>query len=367
MIPVSERWPLTVQSSHDIVSRVEVRLGSEVLVEDLPIVSGTVTRDYGSTITLSAEVEVGDPVYLPKDYESPVSPYGSSLRIWSGIKYPDQVRELLLLFDGPITGTPSWATQDKSFTVKAEGWLRHVADDRFTEPYAPAAGTSVRAAIDGLLLGSVPGASVTYAANVGTGSTREGQVWEEDRLQAVSDLAQSIGGVVRESPGGGFVVERDLEPDPLAEPVREFIHGDRGVMLSGTAPEFSREERYNGVVAWNPDDPTVRALATISDPLNPVRWGGPFGRKVLYYSSPLLTSGTVLQAAQTRLDGLQGRIRKIDASVLPDQSIEPGDHVRIVWPPNYGTFESMDELAMVRKVVHPLGPGATTLELRGTG
>jgi hypothetical protein len=147
--------------------------------------------------------------------------------------------------------------------------------------------------------------------------------------------------------------------------VRTFEHGEANTLMSRTDPEVSRDERYNGVLAFNPDDDSVRSLATLAD--GPLAWGGPYGRKVLFYSSPLLTSATVAAAAQTRLRGLQGRTRKITAEIAPDPSIEPGDHVRITWPTSYGSRTSTSELALVRRVEHPIGIGTSSLELRGVG
>ena len=364
---VSERWAAWVTSSREVATVVEVWRGGELLLPDLPITGGTVTRDYGSDITLSAEVEVGDPSLLPlsTDGNHPLAPNGSELRIRTGIVVPDNVTNLVPVFSGPIVSTPTWPTEAGGFTVKAEGWLRYVSDDRFLAPYSPSG--DVRAAITALLQGSVPGAPVAFGPGAGTGTAAAGLVFEEERFEAVQSLAGSIGCVVRELPTGGFLVTPDVEPNPLATPVRVLEHGDQGVVLSGSAPELSREERYNAVLATNPDDESVRSLATVTDAADPVRWGGPFGRKVLYYSSPLLTAATVAQAAQTRLNGLKGRTRKIDAAILPDPALEPGDHVQVQWPPMYGTKSKVQEMAVIRKTVHPLGPGSTALELRGTG
>jgi hypothetical protein len=363
MIAVSDRWPVAVTASHRVAHQVQVWRGGQLLVADLPVSGGTVVRDHGAAITSSADVEVADPAFLPAVAQDPLMPLGSELRILLGIRYADATVELVQVFAGPVVATPTAPTATAGFTVRAEGWLRYVADDRFLAPYAPTG--SAAAAITALLRESVPGAVVEVA--VPDRAVPTGLLFEEDRLQAVHDLAAGLGAVVRERRDGGFRIAADDPPDPAAVPVREFVHGQRNTMLSRTEPELTRDERYNAVVAFNPHDDTVRALARIEDPASPVRWGGPFGRKVLFYSSPLLTAATVQAAAATRLDGLRGRIRKIDADIGPDPSLEPGDHVRIVWPPSHRGAAAVQEVAQVRRVEHPIGPGAARLELRGTG
>lgn len=365
VLEVSERWAPTIASSHVVARRVEVWRGDELVVPDLPVSGGTVSRDYGAKITMSASVEVADPAYLPVDPGDPLMPLGNELRIHIGVRHPGNVEELVQVFSGPIVAVPTWPTASGGFTVRAEGWLRYVADDDFLAPYSPTG--TVLNQVSQLLLQSVPAAAVLIGASVGDRAVPDGLLFERDRMEAVEDLALSVGAVVRETPAGGFSVAPDPLPDPAADPVRSFIHGEGGALLEGSSPELSREERYNAVVAYNEGNPDVRAVATVDDPASPVRWGGPFGRKVMFYSNPVLTAGIAAASAQARLDELAGRMRQITAQVPPDPSLEPGDHVLIRWPRHYGAKAQIEELAMIRKVEHPLGLGTTRLELRGTG
>lgn len=362
MLPTSPRWPLAITTSHTVAHLVQVWRGAQLLVPDLPVSGGSVVRDHGAVLTSAAQVEVADPAWLPVQPTDPLMPLGDELRIHLGIRYPDGSTELVHVFSGPVTSCPTALTSGQ-FTVHADGWLRYVADDRFLAPYAPTGSTT--AAITALLQGSVPGAVVDVA--VPDRPVPPGILFEEDRLQAVQDLAAGLGAVVTERPQGGFRVAPDPAPDPDAVPARTYLHGDGNTLLARHEAELTREERYNAVVASNPDDNAVRAVATVDDPASPVRWGGPFGRKPLFFSSPLLTAATVQQAASTRLGGLRGRVRKVEADIGPDPALEPGDHVLIRWPTSHRARGPVQELVQVRRVEHPIGPGITKLQLRGTG
>lgn len=371
MLTVSEKWAPSLTASRTVAHRVEVWRGYDLLVPDLPVSSGTVVRDFGADITLSASVEVADPSYLPVVADDPLMPLGSELRVHLGMRYAGGQEELVEVFRGPIVSCPTWPTTTYGFTVRAEGWMRYVADNRFPAPYAPSASVAVktRTAVADLLVGSMPPGENGYSI----WQTGLADPWvpadftvEEDRLEAVRLLAASVGAVTREQLGGGFITAKDPEPNPGAVPVRSYVYGEDNTMLDRSEPELTREERYNAVVSFNPEDDTVRALATVDDPASPVRWGGPFGNKVLFHSSPLLTAATVAQDAATRLANLKGRVRQITAEIAPDYSLEPGDHVLIRWPRNYRAKAQIEEVAMVRRVEHTIGPGTTKLELRGT-
>lgn len=365
MRPVSGRWAPAIAASHAVAHRVEVWREGVLLVPDLPVSGGSVIRDIGADITLSASVEVADPAYLPTAVDDPLMPYGSELRVFLGVRYADNTEELVEVFRGPIVSCPTWPTTTYGFTVRADGWLRYVADFDFVSPYAPSPGVSVGVALADVLLQAVPDAKWDWAPGLADRAVPEGLVFDQSRMDAVKALAGAIGAVVREAPGGGFTVAPDLVPDADAVPVRAYIYGDTNTLLDRSEPELTRDDRYNGVLAINPNDDTVRYLATVDDPGSPVRWDGPFGRRLQRLSNTAFDAGTVEKAARDELARLQGRVRRITAEVAPDPSLEPGDHVLIRWPRNYRARAQVEEVAMVRRVEHPIGPGVSKLELQG--
>jgi hypothetical protein len=340
------------RGSRTVVTAVQVLdQGGAVVIDGLPIDGGTVTYDLGSDVGATAEVSVADPAYLPKQLTDPLAPFGNRLRISTGT-----ATARVQVFDGPIVfcETP---TERTSYRLQAESWLRWVMDDRFVRPWSPAAGAAVSATVTALISQSAPAATVVWAA--GDAAVKAGLVWEESRWDAVKDLCASVGAVPVPVSDGSIRIIPEPMPDPAAAPVRTIDAGEDGVLLTGSQPALERAERFNGVHASNPDDPAIAYTATLAS--GPARWGGPFGRKVMYFSSPLLAAGTVRQAAETRLATLQGRSRVIGATMLPDPGIEAGDHVLVKWP-----ADGREDLAMVRAVTIPLGPAEQTLDLRGT-
>lgn len=359
MIAVSDRWTGALVSSRRIRTVVEVWRGGSLVVADLPIAAGTVVRDAGSDIEQGAVVEVADEVLLRS---GALSADGSALRIYTGLRYADGKEELLRVFDGPIVSAPRWTgapVEASQREVRAEGWMRYIMDDRFTEPFAATDANTALEWVEALLVAAVPGGPVTVAAGVTDVSVTDELVWEQDRIEAVTALAAAAGCVVRDTPDGGFLIGPPLQADSGATPLRSYIYGSAGAMLVGSSPAAARGDRYNGVLAYNPEDPAVRYLATVSDSGSPVVWGGPFGKRVQYFSSPLLTASTVQAAAETRLAAVDGRMQRTELEILPDPSLEPGDHVEVGWK------GAAAETCMVTRVEHPLVPGAARVVVQG--
>lgn len=364
MHAVSDRWTATAAGSHEIVTAVTVGRGRDVLIDRLPIDGGQVVHDLGAAITSTCEVQLADPALLPVDDSSPLAP-GSWLAVATGLRHADGSAELLAVFHGPIVSAPAWSGPGQTLTVKAESWLRYVMDDRLLRPYSPPAGSPVADAVAALVAAAIPAdLDWTWTSAAPARAVPDGMLWEEDRWQAVDDLARAAGCRVRPLPDlTGAALAPDPAPDPAAAPVRHYQDGAAGTLLAGSRPDLTREGRYNAVVASNPDDPAVWAVAETTE--GPMAVDGPFGRRAMFYASPLLaTVEQAQQAAATRLSNLAGRLRTITADILPDPAVQPGDHVTITWPPAPGSGLRPTETAMVTKATHPLGPGRSVLELR---
>jgi Domain of unknown function (DUF5047) len=356
VIPTSPELLLALRGSHTRTVRVAALYdGAPVSEQYVPVSGGQLTLDLDDDATVTCELELADPTWLATGPTSLLLPFGHRLRALVGVRVG---RSWEWLPAGPqllVTVVPTESGPSSTFKVTARSLIRQVQDDRFTVPYQPTG--TIRACITALLTAAVPGAPVTHVG--GDASVPAGLVYETDRWAAVADLAARVDAVVRPT-GDGFTVAP--APQPSGTPVWTVDAGDDGVLLSGARPVVARDDAYNAVVASNPDDPAVWAIATIDEPGHPLRWGGPFGRRPYFFSSPLLTAATVQAAADTRLANLRGRSRIVEVGAVPNPALELGDIVTVVWHP--GTD---GEPMMIRKIVLPLGPGDGEMRLTCQG
>jgi hypothetical protein len=99
---------------------------------------------------------------------------------------------------------------------------------------------------------------------------------------------------------------------------------------------LDRSSVRNGVAVRGQPDvdaPPVYALATLTDPASPVRWGGPFGKVVLIATSTAVsTEPQALAVAQSLLNLRLGLARTLEIDAVPNPALEPDDQIVIVFP-----------------------------------
>ena len=67
------------------------------------------------------------------------------------------------------------------------------------------------------------------------------------------------------------------------------------------------------------------------DPSSPTVWGGPFGKKPRFYTSPLLLSGGQAEAtAADMLSRVTGYIANVSITQIVNPALEPGDVIELV-------------------------------------
>lgn len=354
MIPLPAEALEVLRYSHRVLTRVELWYDGEP-VGEVPVAGGSITLDLDDESYASGEVTLADPSWLGSTAGAALMPFGQRLRISYGVGWGQRQEWMAVGPDLLIKSAPTAAGVLSTDKVKCVSLVRQVMDARFPAPWQPPAGWTLHQALAALLQEAVPGAPVTIvpADRAVPGDT----VWERERWDAVKALAGALGAVCRPS-GDGFLIAP--EPVPAGAPVWTIDASSTGVLLDGAQPLVDRDDRWNGVVAQNPDDPEVFALATVDDPGSPIRWGGPFGQRPYFMTSPLLTADTVAQAAATRLANLQGSSRKVELKCIPNPALQPGDIVTVVWP------GGMAETGMIRRLTLPLaGAGDMTIVLQG--
>ncbi|WP_043493731.1 DUF5047 domain-containing protein [Streptomyces viridosporus] len=329
MYPVSERFLDRLAESHTPVTRVQLMLTTGE-VKELEHTGGSVTVDRGQAIRRTCTVTVPDPALIPRTPSDQLAVYGARLRISRGVDYGDGSHpELVPLgvfrldsVDGDVSEGP--------VTLQGKDLSAVVADDKFTTRYR-ASGTVV-SAISALIRRSLPDATITSLITDQPIGSRWFDI-EGDPWAGCQEIAAAAGAEVYATPDGEFAIST-LPDLATVTPVWAVEATEGGVYISGNRA-MSSDGVHNGVLARgeNSSDgiPPVSALVVDNDPNSPTYWGGPYGRRPLFYSSStLITNAACLRAAQLKLVEARAPNASGDISSLPNPALEPGDVIRVV-------------------------------------
>ena len=312
---------------------------------DLPVTNWSITWDGNDTTLVQgkASLTVSDPTgrLAPWGFDEPLSAAGSRLLLtfrcgsesvdlgWYTVSRNTPTEQWRIVGENL-----TWVSGGASIPVNADDLTLLVQDSGFVAPEAPPAGATVLSEIRRLLTGICP---VTVEASVVDSTVPASIVYKDDRLAAVMDLAMSINARYRMTGDGSL----EVYPVTKTDPVWVIQGGDGGALVSLNRSQ-DRSALINGVVSTS-NDPSVeiRALATIGT--GPLRWDGPFGRKIARHNAIATTQQGVQADANTYLNNT-AVLKTLPLTVLckPHPGIQTGDWVRVAQPTINGSEYPLD-------------------------
>jgi hypothetical protein len=349
--PVSDRFLARLAESHRPVTRVQLFLTTGEVV-DLEHTGGSVTVDRAQAIRRTCTVTVADPKLIPRTPRDQLAVYGARLRISRGVDYGDGSQELVPVGVYRLDEV-NGDVNDGPVTLTGKDLSAFVADDKLTAPWT-STGTVI-SAITAIVRRSLPDADIIPRISDVAIGTRTFDI-EGDAWAACQEIAAAAGADCFVNSDGEFTIA--ALPDPLTTPPAwEIAAAEGGVYIQANRAMTSINV-YNGVLARGEntadDVPPVSYLATDNDPGSPTYWGGPFGRRPLFYTSSTLTSTAACQAAATlKLAEAKAPNSSGDISSLPNPALEPGDVLRVVHP------DGSRELHQVASFTVPLDEGGS--------
>ncbi|NYI06073.1 DUF5047 domain-containing protein [Allostreptomyces psammosilenae] len=331
--------------------KVNVLYGGSVVAEDIAFTDGTVTVDRGSEIRRTLSLTIPDPHDFPVSATDRYGVYGQAIYVEAGMTYIDGTSERVAM--GTFTVTRIGGNvHEGPLSITAVGPEIHLKRSVFTTAYNTNLASSAAAFITTQIAGTIPGATLTDMSTHG-GTTLPSKTWDAgtEKWAALTEVAASIGAELYAAPDGNFVLA-DVPDIAGAVPVWDVTTGDSGVMVSADL-ELTSDQVFNRVVVVGENAAEavapVSAEARITDPADPLRYGGPFGEVTRYYSSNLITTSTAAQvAADAMLTRYRAPNRTVSLSTVPNAALEPGDCIRVAYadlPP---------ELHLVQSVTIPL-------------
>lgn len=307
-------------------------LGGSLLADNIPIVDGSLTVDATQKVPerLTFTVPRWDPetgiIWTRANSRSPLACDGQRLRVVYGIRRANTtVLNVQLGWFQVIDGEDD----GEQVHVEAVGLLNVVEEDRLLSPTKPAASSTLGAEVVRLMSASVA-AYVDPALPAVVAP--ESMAWDEDRLQALYDIAAAWPArIVTDSSG----TVRFVQPTNLA-PVYNWVDGAAGTVVRAPR-KWTRDGVYNAVVVRSSTTDSasqapIQEVMYDGDSWSSTRWGGPYGNKPRFFASPLISD-----VGQARRTGgslvLSSRVRAQSRIVecAPDPRVEVYDPASVTY------------------------------------
>jgi len=276
--------------------------------------------------------------YWPTVSDSVLSPQGIWVRALVQITSGTRVFPAVPVFAGKLLRTRRINRSGHVVCVAADP-MWQVNRESFEIPRAAPAGTGIVALVSQLLLEVFPAA--TLEDRVGGSATvpTSGLVWDAaagSRGMAIDELATSVGAEVfarptRVWPAADFVIR----PVPRLNtgPAVWLLTDGPGGVISQDVRQLDGESvvnRWIGTVEPTSGSGTLYASATDVSITSATRYGGPMGKLVDFYSSPLVSSVAQLQIAlQAKLARSIGMADGRALRVIVNPALEGGDLLQV--------------------------------------
>jgi hypothetical protein len=357
--------------SFQLLSWADVWYAGLPLAQALPVTSGQIDFDLDRDIEARLDIVIGDQhgMLAPLYADDPLSSFGQEIHVTqaitsAGLPLAEPISVGWYRIDASKsfqkwrrTSKGTWHASAR-IEIIGNDRMSILADARFLSPSQPASGATVFSEISRLIEGLVPLGGVDETlVDIAVPTSI---VYEQDRVKALVELADSIGAVLTVDADGQLEVR--VPTIPTDTPVWTFTVGDGGDIVDYDI-EMTRDSVVNAVVATGEatgsDYAPVVGRAFDLDPMSPTYWGGPFGQVPMFFSSPLLTTAAAAgAAAATRLNTIRrGRDRVYTFQTVPNFLIELDDPVQVVLP-------DRSVVGRVVKMTLPLTPAAMTISVR---
>lgn len=329
-----------LRRSHEVVSYVEL-VAPDQEARPLKVLDGEVACDRTAQVRRSLNCRVVDPTgeITPRNAGEILTPYGTELRAYRGIKWQDKsgewVEEVCPLGVFRLSRSSIQYRADGQSDISLESYdhSRTIQRDKFIQPYVIAASTNLLTAIKEIIKRTFPGAE--YDAITTSMKTTAPLLLDTgaDPWEAVSILARSMGCEIYFDVEGRVVIAPP--PDILAQPAPAFSYyeGNDGSLID-LGREFSDDQGFNGVVVTgeSPGDekPPARGEAWDENANSPTYRYGDYGEVPMFITdNTAKTDEECTRIAKSQLALMLGAPARLSISGVVNPSYEAGEVVRV--------------------------------------
>ena len=332
---MSDRFLNEIRGSHTVISYVDV-IAPNQEVKRLRVVEGEVSVDRSASVRRGCRLECIDPLreLVPDGDQGILTPFGTEVRPYRGVRYTDGTEELVPLGVFRIARSQfAESTGNAGVRISLDLYDRSrvVARDRFINPYSIPEGTNLLTAIKLIMARTFP--EVSYDAITTPLVTTAPIVYDtqDDPWTAMTDLATSMGCEIYFDVYGNVVVAPPTDIDAMPAPDFTYIEG-AGCTMTDLSLEYSDEPGFNGFIvtgeSHSDEEPPVRAQAWDMDPASPTYRYGPYGEVPEFHTdSNVKTVDDAQKVADALLKARLGFASQLDVSAWCNPALEAGDVV----------------------------------------
>lgn len=299
----------------------------------IPVVSGTVSAALNSRVTRSLDLQVPFE-FFPHNPDDILSPFKAVLQVEVGPRSPDGTTEFFPVFTGRVYEASLGG--DGAVTLRADDLAADVLAFRFEQPQSSQPGISIVQQIQQLISEAVD--SPTFGTNDVTDSPCPMLTWDDDRGQALDDLAAAVKGRWYTLGDGSFVVREYPYEYITGNPVDGLIYDGElfpnqpGTIITATKT-ITRDATANSITVISErtdgSDPIVARRRDV-DSGSPTVFGGPFGKvsQILKPQTPITAAEADALAAR-QLSSSLALTEQWYLTINTYHYLEPGDIVFI--------------------------------------
>jgi hypothetical protein len=330
MYPVSAQFLAALRNSHTVAARVDAYSAGRCVARNIPFTDGSVSVSSGTGVHRKLDLTIADPGLWDV-----LSPVGTELRAWRGIRFPGGAEELLPLgvFSLDQQSMSVGALSTIAVSSAPDRWAQ-IQRARFELPRTSEHALTAVASIARLVAEVVPNATDTAGVsglNPIADARTTVQVWDRDRDAAITGLCTQSGTEAFFGPRGNLIIRDVATMD--THPVWAVHTGRDGVMLSGTAIR-DRTRVYNVVVVVSSKTdgtpPFQPQVVEDADPDSVTNVNGPYGRVPYFLTSATIAGPAAARAAgQALLAKTRGRFVDMTVSAVTNPALESGDTISV--------------------------------------
>lgn len=335
----TDRFYEAIRKSHTIISWIDVIAPDQEVVR-LPAIDGQVDVDGTAAFRRKLSCQCIDPTGLvtPRTEGEILTPYGTELRAYRGIRYSDDPEDYEACSLGVFRLSRSSITDNNagSPTIQLEAFdlSRTISRDKFKVPYVIAAGTNAMDALKDLAKQTF--ADVQFNAVTSSVATVAPLLFEAggDPWEAMNGLARSMGCEMYFDVEGRLTVAPPNDINALPSPDFTYIEGQNCTMLD-LSREYSDEGVFNGIIVTGESIgdqlPPVRGEFWDENPTSPTYRYGPYGEVPGFITDNLAkTADQCTAIAKSQLSLILGAASKLSITGIVNPSYESGDIVQVV-------------------------------------
>lgn len=353
----SDEWDVHIRVSGRrifVADLYDSGISSAPTISSLPISEFSVVADRRAAHRRTGSLTVVNDVLLSEFKNnintSTFSPYGSEIRIYSGVTLSDSSQELVPLGVFQIDSL-EWSDDNSEMRLQLVDRSKLLQRAEFHFPYSPA-GTSVIEAIEYLLESIIPWVTLDFSLELEDFNIPGGTTYSGDYLDAIRSLASLIGAdFFFDSSGNPRLVPVPYIPAGAQESdaVWQISAGAFGVLIS-TDSSISRNDTYNEVIVTGASTseagPQPYYVARDIDPTSRTYIEGGFGRSTLRVErQELLTQDRCRLVAETTLNNVLGLSRNVSLSSVSNPALEEGDVVLVEYLDGTSELQLVDSIS----------------------